>query len=56
MENKIDDTFIVDVQAGSNHILALSSMGEVYAWGNNDKGQVGCRAISKIDRKKRLLK
>ena len=32
---------IVDVRAGGMHSLALSSTGEVYAWGDNAYGQVG---------------
>lgn len=56
MENKIDDTEIADVQAGSNHILALTKLGEVYAWGYNNKGQVGCRGVTRIDKKKKVFK
>lgn len=32
--------FIVDVAVGSEHTLALSSSGDVYAWGSNSEGQV----------------
>ncbi|ORZ41730.1 regulator of chromosome condensation 1/beta-lactamase-inhibitor protein II [Catenaria anguillulae PL171] len=31
----------VDVAAGNNHALALSSEGKVYAWGNVEQGQCG---------------
>ncbi|XP_062869323.1 probable E3 ubiquitin-protein ligase HERC1 isoform X2 [Trichomycterus rosablanca] len=33
--------FIVDVAVGSEHTLALSSTGDVYAWGSNSEGQLG---------------
>jgi len=32
---------IVDIAAGDNHTLALSSNGTVWAWGTNDSGQLG---------------
>jgi len=34
-------TFVADVQAGIDHVLALTARGEVYAWGRNHRGQVG---------------
>ena len=34
-------TFVTDVQAGIDHVLALTARGEVYAWGRNHRGQVG---------------
>ena len=34
-------TFVTDVQAGVDHVLALTARGEVYAWGRNHRGQVG---------------
>ena len=34
-------TNIISVAAGSNHSLALTNTGEVYAWGRNDDGQLG---------------
>jgi len=36
-----EDTVISDVQAGTDHVLALTERGEVYAWGRNHRGQVG---------------
>ncbi|XP_076757246.1 uncharacterized protein LOC143427199 [Xylocopa sonorina] len=33
---------VVDVACGSHHSLALTLDGEVYAWGLNTSGQVGC--------------
>ena len=32
---------IVQVAAGHSHTLALSDKGKVFAWGKNDKGQIG---------------
>ena len=34
-------TTVVKVAGGQAHTLALTSTGDVYAWGNNDFGQVG---------------
>lgn len=32
--------FIEDIAVGAEHTLALSSTGDVYAWGSNSEGQV----------------
>ncbi|KAL8904277.1 MAG: hypothetical protein Q9207_003373 [Kuettlingeria erythrocarpa] len=32
---------IVDIGLGQNHTVAVSSMGEVFSWGNNTYGQLG---------------
>lgn len=32
---------VLDIQIGSNHVLALCPSGKVYAWGDNTFGQVG---------------
>ncbi|CAK9030938.1 unnamed protein product [Durusdinium trenchii] len=32
---------VVDVQYGRHHVLALTSTGKVYSWGDNNKGQLG---------------
>jgi len=32
---------IVDIKYGKHHVLALTSLGKVYAWGLNEKGQLG---------------
>jgi len=32
---------IVDIQYGKHHILALTNLGQVYAWGENAEGQLG---------------
>ncbi|XP_061887279.1 probable E3 ubiquitin-protein ligase HERC1 isoform X3 [Entelurus aequoreus] len=37
----LDGLFIEDVTLGCEHVLALSSTGEVYAWGCNSDGQLG---------------
>lgn len=36
-----DEVKITDVKAGNNNMLALTTEGEVYAWGLNNHGQVG---------------
>jgi alpha-tubulin suppressor-like RCC1 family protein len=33
------------VASGGSHSLALASNGDVYGWGNNDEGQVGCGSV-----------
>ena len=33
--------FIEDIAVGSEHTLALTSVGDVYAWGSNGDGQLG---------------
>jgi len=37
----LEDQFIVAVSGGSDHTLALSSTGQVFAWGHNGYGQLG---------------
>ncbi len=37
----LSSKFIVDVKCGDWHSLALTSTGEVYAWGDNQFGQIG---------------
>ena len=32
---------VIKISAGTNHVLALTKSGEVYAWGKNDAGQLG---------------
>ena len=34
-------TVVTSLQAGTDHVLALTAHGEVYAWGRNHRGQVG---------------
>ncbi|KAG8440199.1 hypothetical protein GDO86_006116 [Hymenochirus boettgeri] len=33
--------FVDDIAVGAEHTLALSAIGEVYAWGSNSEGQLG---------------
>lgn len=37
----LDDVFVVDIGAGQRHGLAVTRAGQVWAWGNNSKGQLG---------------
>jgi len=32
---------VTDIQMGTDHVVALTNIGEVYCWGNNMKGQLG---------------
>jgi len=41
----LDKVFIVDIATGTDHVLALSSTGLVYSWGNGQQGQLGRRII-----------
>lgn len=36
----LEGLFIEDVAVGCEHVLALTSTGDVYAWGCNSEGQV----------------
>ena len=45
--------FIEDIAVGAEHTLALSSAGDVYAWGSNSEGQV--RAVLCLVRALRSL-
>lgn len=36
----LSGVFIEDIAVGAEHTLALSSTGDVYAWGSNSEGQV----------------
>lgn len=39
--NALADRFIVDVRCGESHSVALTSEGEVFAWGGGSMGQLG---------------
>mmetsp|Transcript_59301 Transcript_59301/g.152685 ORF Transcript_59301/g.152685 Transcript_59301/m.152685 type:complete len:574 (-) Transcript_59301:80-1801(-) len=36
---------VKDIQMGKNHVVALTSIGEVYCWGNGELGQLGNGAL-----------
>ncbi|ORY08112.1 RCC1/BLIP-II protein [Basidiobolus meristosporus CBS 931.73] len=38
---------VVDVSAGVDHVLALTSTGDVYGWGNGQQNQLGRRIIER---------
>ena len=44
----LDDTTIVKMACGFGQVLALNEAGEVWAWGRNSDGQVGCGTTKKI--------
>ena len=37
----IGEAAVVQVAAGRNHAMALTTSGELYAWGKGDRGQLG---------------
>ncbi|MDA3931962.1 MAG: hypothetical protein PF513_04420 [Tenericutes bacterium] len=37
----LEDDYIVKIELGNNHSMALSHNGEVFVWGDNDLGQLG---------------
>jgi alpha-tubulin suppressor-like RCC1 family protein len=41
-----EGTVVAGVQAGTDHVLAVTGRGEVYGWGRNHRGQVGCGSAS----------
>ena len=40
-ENELKGKKIISISAGENHTVALDEEGKVYAWGNNEYGQLG---------------
>ena len=46
MAQGLEDKYIDKVSCGSNHVLALTSDGQVYSWGLNFVGQLGHGKIS----------
>lgn len=42
----LDGKFVIDVAAGAEHTLALTTEGKVYAWGYNGFGQLGTGSFS----------
>lgn len=41
----LEGLFIEDIVVGCEHVLALSSTGDVYAWGCNSEGQVNLHLL-----------
>ena len=48
-----DGDFVVMVDGGEHHSIALTRLGAVYTWGRNDEGQVGLGDIYGDYRKKK---
>ena len=42
----LEQETVTAVSAGTNHVLALASDGQIFAWGNNDYGQLGNGSIA----------
>ena len=42
----LDGKQIINISCGSDHCLALTSNGDVYGWGSNSYGQVGCKSTN----------
>ncbi|QWB99390.1 hypothetical protein KHQ88_04290 [Mycoplasmatota bacterium] len=38
---ELEDDYIVKIDLGNNHSMALSAYGQVFAWGDNEYGQLG---------------
>ncbi|KAL4454202.1 hypothetical protein ABPG74_012159 [Tetrahymena malaccensis] len=51
----IQNTLIVAIATGRNHVLALNERGEVYTWGKNDFGQLGHGNKLPVDEPKQVL-
>ncbi|XP_054162121.1 uncharacterized protein LOC128960075 [Oppia nitens] len=43
-----DSASIVQLSCGQSHVLALTTDGNVYAWGSNNRGQLGCGLSMKV--------
>eukprot|EP01117_Protostelium_nocturnum_P011166 TRINITY_DN4055_c0_g2_i2.p1 TRINITY_DN4055_c0_g2~~TRINITY_DN4055_c0_g2_i2.p1 ORF type:complete len:958 (+),score=321.19 TRINITY_DN4055_c0_g2_i2:373-3246(+) len=39
----LSSKYVVDIACGDNHTIAVTSQGEVYAWGMNQNGQLGLK-------------
>jgi alpha-tubulin suppressor-like RCC1 family protein len=37
----LNNEFVIDISCGAYHSLVLTNCGEVYAWGDNEWGQIG---------------
>ncbi|KAJ2396980.1 alpha tubulin suppressor [Coemansia sp. RSA 2559] len=46
---------VVDLACGSNHAVAVTRAGEVYAWGWNEHGNVGDASLCDVDRPRRIV-
>lgn len=46
--NKRGKALIVAIATGRNHALALDIQGNVFSWGNNKYGQLGCGELEEI--------
>ncbi|XP_029169077.1 RCC1 and BTB domain-containing protein 1-like [Nylanderia fulva] len=47
--DNLNDKCIIEIACSDSHYLALTSDGEVYAWGKNTFGQIGNGIASKVD-------
>ncbi len=50
----LEDTTVVKMACGFGQVLALNKAGEVWAWGRNSDGQVGCGTTKKVSAPQKL--
>ncbi|CAK0840130.1 unnamed protein product [Prorocentrum cordatum] len=51
---KDSDEVVVDIQMGKEHVVALTRGGEVHAWGNGSRGQLGSGELRNQFKPKRV--
>ncbi len=56
-EAPVEKTIVTQIAVGTSHVLALTDTGKIYAWGLNNKGQLGdgSTANSNIPRQVKML-
>ena len=44
----LENEKVIDVACGSLHCVACTASGKVYAWGDNDEGQIGNNSTTSV--------